>query len=271
MTRAAAAFLLVLCVGFGIGLYYAWVIAPAQVADLAPDALRADFKDQYRVAIASAYAATGNLNRAQARLALLGETSSVNELAAQAQRYLAAGQSSQVAEDLARLATDLHGGVSSVQQIPSTPVAALSPSSGSPLASPIPTASTPSPATSGAAATAKPETAPPPPSQTLAPTSTAPFIVLSQDPVCSTTLTPGLLQVTVFDHNRQPMPGIEITITWDAGEEHIFTGLKPEISAGYADFVMQSGTAYSLLVARSGSPVSGLSAPAFWPQAMRAW
>ena len=61
--------LLALGAGFGAGLYYAWVVSPLRWSDIAPDTLRADFKDQFRLAISSAYAATGNLDRARARLA----------------------------------------------------------------------------------------------------------------------------------------------------------------------------------------------------------
>jgi hypothetical protein len=99
------------------------------------------------------------------------------------------------------------------------------------------------------------------PSQTPIPSPSAPFRLLSKDQVCNPSLTAGLLQIVVLDQGRQPMPGVEISITWTSGEEHFFTGFKPEISAGYADYVMQADTTYSLLVARSGSPVSGLSAP----------
>ena len=85
--------------------------------------------------------------------------------------------------------------------------------------------------------------------------------MLAKDQVCSATLTPGLLQVVVSDSSGRPMPGVEITITWDDGEEHFFTGLKPEIGSGYADYTMQAGTAYALSVGRLGSPISDLKAP----------
>jgi hypothetical protein len=66
--------LLSLLAGVGLGLAYSWVLSPRQVTDAQPSALRAEFKDQYRSVVAAAYAATGNLPRAEARLALLGET-----------------------------------------------------------------------------------------------------------------------------------------------------------------------------------------------------
>ncbi len=57
------------------------------------------------------------------------------------------------------------------------------------------------------------------------------------------------------------MPGVEIDISWSGGEEAFFTGLKPEIADGYADYVMQAGIVYSVRIEHVGSPVSGRSAP----------
>ncbi len=57
------------------------------------------------------------------------------------------------------------------------------------------------------------------------------------------------------------MPGVQITVTWANGEENFFTGLKPDISNGYADYVMQPGVTYAIRIANTGTPVSGLLAP----------
>ena len=93
------------------------------------------------------------------------------------------------------------------------------------------------------------------------PTASAPFKLLSQEQVCNPSLTDGLMQITILDQTGRPMPGVEITVTWDAGEDHFFTGLKPEIGNGYADYVMQQGVMYTVQVARSGTPLSGVTAP----------
>ena len=258
--------LLALGAGFGAGLYYAWVVTPLRWSDITPDTLRVDFKDQYRLAISSAYAATGNLDRARARLALLGDPSPVNELTAQAQRSLASGQPVQQAQDLASLAFDLNTGAPR----PRLPASTLAPG---PTQSSAPTrtaaSSSPSPSQTSvvtpAGLTTPAATAvlalSPPPSQTPIPSPSAPFRLLSKEPVCNPNLTPGLLQVVVMDQKRQPMPGVEISIAWSSGEERFYTGFKPEISKGYADYLMQPDTTYSLLVARSGSPIAGITAP----------
>ncbi len=96
-----------LIVGIALGLVYGWVISPARVVDAAPEALRADFKDSYRAAIAAAYDSNGDLARAQARLALLGDADSYQALSAQAQQMLAAGEPFQSVQQVAQLAAAL--------------------------------------------------------------------------------------------------------------------------------------------------------------------
>ncbi|MFH1185115.1 MAG: hypothetical protein V1755_08770 [Chloroflexota bacterium] len=259
MKRFPWDWLAAIILGLVVGLAYAWVAAPAPHASTAPDSLRSDFKDEFRSAIASAYAATGDLERARVRLALLGDADTVQALSAQAQRALAAGQSFGHAQDLARLASDLQAGASSIPSSTPTQTLAAAPSS-----IPVPSAS-PDLTSAAAALAASPSadaTSPAAvPSRTPNPSPSAPFQVVNQEDVCDPALPEGLLQVTVLDDSRQPLPGIEITITWNQGEERFFTGLQPEISDGYADYSMQAGTSYSLQVARLGLPVSGLSAP----------
>src|SRR5215212_10305254 len=96
--------LLALLAGLGLGLVYSWVISPLRVLDAEPNTLRADFKDQYRSVIAAAYAATGNLPRARARLSLLGGSNVVEALNGQAQRMQANQQSFERADQVAALA-----------------------------------------------------------------------------------------------------------------------------------------------------------------------
>jgi len=252
-----------LMAGFAIGLSYSWMVSPARPVATSPSTLRSDFKDTFRSAIASAYAATGNLDRARARLALLGDPEPVNALAAQAQRSLAAGAPAETARDLANLAADLKAGVSSLARQVSpepaggnTQTATTGPTLATAIVSPT------GAATPGAIETQSTSSiASPSPSATASPIPRGPYELVSQDQVCSTTLTPGLLQVVVSDSSGRPIPGLEITITWDGGEEHFFTGLKPEIGPGYADYTMQPGTAYALSVGQVGTPVSSLQAP----------
>jgi hypothetical protein len=70
------------------------------------------------------------------------------------------------------------------------------------------------------------------------------------------------MQVSIIDKRRHQMPGVEIHLSWAGGEEIFFTGLKPEIADGYADYVMTAGVVYALRVGATGEPVVNLTAPA---------
>lgn len=255
-----------LLLGIGIGLLYAWVIAPVRYVDTAPNTLRSDFKDSFRTVIAASYAATHNIDRARTRLALLGDPNPVEALSAQAQRMLASGASFQIVQDVAGLASDLRTGIASAPASASpSPVASL------PIATrtspPVPTMTGTNEPTAEPTAT-EPAPTPPPfntptarPSATPIPTASTPFQLVGRDEVCNPNLTGGLLQVSILDSHRHQMPGVEIDISWPGGEESFFTGLKPEIADGYADYVMLPGVTYSVRVARSGTPTPDLSAP----------
>ena len=254
--------------GFGLGLLYAWVIAPIRYVDTTPNTLRADFKDAFRTSIAASYAATHDMERAKARLALLGDPNPIEALTAQAQRMLAAGEPFDTVREVASLATDLQNGVVSAQV---SATLALVSGQGTPIQTPTlspltQTLTMGSPGNTPTLESSTPtvvfDTPTPRPTRTPIPTASAPFQLINQEEVCNPNLTDGLLQISVLDSHRHQMPGVEITISSDAGEESFFTGLKPEIGDGYADYVMQAGTVYSLRVAHSGNPVTGLTAPA---------
>ena len=246
--------LLALMLGIALGLGYAWVIAPVQVIDSAPEALRSDFKDQYRAVIAASYASNGNLTRAQSRLVLLGDADVYQALSAQAQQLLAAGQTRE-SQQVAGLASALQGLAPTVA--PSTPTElALATSTraanSSPAPSPTPTdIETPLPFYT---ATARP-------TQTLIPTPGKPFELGSQENVCDESLGEGLLQVTVQLTSRRQLSGIELILSWSGGEEHFFTGFKPDLGNGYADFAMSPGVFYTLRAAEGGAVVPGLTPP----------
>lgn len=267
---------LALLAGIGLGLVYAWVLSPTRVVDSQPSTLRADFKDHYRSAIAAAYLATGNLARAQARLSLLGDVDSIEALNAQAQRMLATGQLFEEADQVAALASALdQNDVSPPTSTPTTPTTQNINS----ITSTVSTVNTINPPTSTFSASSPevpvqltetpqaietqttPIAATPRPTRTFIPTAGAPFALTGQESVCDPNLPDGLLQVLVLNSNRRQMPGIEILITWEGGAENFFTGLKPELGNGYADYVMMADITYTLQL-RSGSDIaSGLTTP----------
>ena len=269
MRRIPWDILLALLVGLGLGLVYAWTLAPRGATNTNPDILRADFKNQYRSAIAAAYAATGNLPRAQARLDLLGDANPVEALNAQAQQMLASGESFQQADQIAALALALsdNGNIAPTETEFVEPVTAVANNDISTATLPPPPPEVP------IALTETPQTLEPEPTQaviiestarptrTPIPTFGAPFKATGQDTVCDANLPDGLLQVFVYNNNRRQLAGIKITVTWDGGEEQFFTGFKPEIGNGYADFIMIPNIIYTVQLARGSEIVSGLTTP----------
>lgn len=285
--------ILALLVGLGLGLAYSWLISPVTYVDANPALLRADFKDQYRVVIAASYKASHDLARARSRLELLSDTDPIGELSAQAQRMQGAGESFDNVQPLAQLATDLQQGVASVPSantpstnalITNTPVATRTFAS-TPFTAVTSTPDLETPLAEESTATTSAEFIEPTPVPTLAfeqtplapqqlftvtprPTSTPrsgiekPFTLVGQDTVCDAKLQPGLLEFSLIDSRRREVAGAEIIVTWSQGEDHFFTGFKPELGDGYADFIMQPDTVYSVRVLKGGSFVPNISAPA---------
>jgi hypothetical protein len=286
-----------LLIGLALGIAYAWAIAPLEYVDTTPESLRADFKDEYRFLIAFSHRAHGNLERTKARLSLLGDADPVAALGEQAQRMLAGNVEMSRVRILADLAEALQNpaahsagpapatvaaletGALPAQPAQSGPTATIPPTdatspfepilepsetptfqpSPSPSLSPDPRTRTATPtrtplrtATPIATATARPS---------LTPTATPgqPFQLLSQSTFCDARR-PGLLQVILQNSAGSPAAGIEIIITWFGGQEEFFTGLKPELGHGYADFVMTPGVEYALSLSNGVTRITGLQA-----------
>ena len=282
--------------GLGLGLLYSWVISPAEYVDTPPFSLRGDYKDQYRAVIAAAYVASGDLPRAQARLNLLQDEDPSLALVAQAQRFLAEGQNVQDAQALADLASALGQAPTPFPTQPEDTATSLPTATptveSSPTATPSPTiqasatftppaeSETPLPtaATATQDGTLRPTLTPsltptpratltpslsPTPTSSQTPTATLapPFVLDNQVLVCNPQLSEPQIQVFVSNAAGVGIPGVEVIVTWNGGEEHFFTGLKPDIDIGYADFVMTPQTTYALQVGEGGQVISSLTAP----------
>jgi hypothetical protein len=267
-----------LVIGLVAGMLFGWMVQPVQYTNTKPASLRSDFKDQYRALIASAYLADGNLVRAKARLELLGDPDMYRTLAEQAQRTLADGSFPQEARALGVLAVALGQAPATANVTPAAP--GITPSAGT-ASLPLPTASAAisgtlslkptSASTQSASPTAGPTRTPRPtstpmptftPLPSLTPTATqgAPYILDSQQAVCDITIPGPLLMVTALNAARQEVPGVEVVASWDGGEDHFYTGLKPELGLGYTDFSMTPGVVYSVRLAGGGPPIQNLTA-----------
>ena len=271
MRRLVWSVLFALLFGAGMGVAYAWVISPHPIMNAQPSALRTEFKDQYRSLIAAAYAATGNLPRAQARLSVMGDANPIDALNAQAQRMLASPQTFERAEQVAALASALGGEMNSAPvpaptlDIPIEVGNTFTPTSPS-LLTDLPSlpAETLEPIETQATVVGVEPTileSTPRPTATATEAPGKPFTLTGQETICDSNLPDGLLQVIVLNRNRRQLAGVEIGITWDGGKEQFFTGLKPELGNGYADYLMTPDTNYTVQLARGSDVALGIIAP----------
>jgi hypothetical protein len=225
--------------GIAGGLYYAWNINPVAYVDAAPSSLRQDFQSDYITLIAASYAATGELDRAQVRLSVFSLEDLGSYLGRLAQNRLAEGRPESEARALAMLAAAVGEGPPA---LPITPSPSESASTGEPSIT-----SSPSPSNT--------------PRPMRPPTSTpgAPFELIEQEKVCDPSLGGPLLQVRILDALSEGVPRMSILVIWDSGQEKFFTGLKPELGLGFADFAMTEGVIYTLQVSDADRLVTGLT------------
>jgi hypothetical protein len=270
-----------LVIGLAIGLVYAWVIRPVQFTNTFPSTLRADYKDRYRALIAAAYMADNNLVTARARLDLLQDQDLYGTLAEQAQRTLAEGKSPQEARALGLLAVALGQAPAKATAFspatPGGPSVTVTAASTTPLpVNSLLTATVTSTVSSGAIFSLTIQTPTvrvlkttqlptatdtPLPTRTPVPTPAAPFVLASKEKVCDPNLSAPLIQVQAQNADGQAVPGVEVIVNWGTSEEnHFFTGLKPELGQGYADFTMTPGVVYTLRLAGGGQPIPDLAA-----------
>jgi hypothetical protein len=247
--------------GVVLGIILSSWIIPVRYVDTDPSSLREKDRQAYRVLIARAYLAEGDINRAIARLRLLQESDPADLIVSQAQSMLAKGQSESDARALALLAAAVNAPSMAVTPLPPmTPVAGQT-------TQPLLTTETPS-TTGTLAVTAATRT--PGPTSTPRPTFTpmatvGPPYMLDGEPVVDCDPLPDrpLLKITVLNASNQPVPGVMIEISQSSGGlETFYTGLFPEINSGYADYEMTPGMTYSIRVGETGQPVSNLFAPA---------
>jgi hypothetical protein len=233
--------------GLVLGLTLTWVVWPVEYHNTDPVDLRPEHKEDYIVLVGAAYAVDGDLGRAEARLAKLGEKDIDSVVAGLAERYLRENRDVEETRSLAKLADALGVSTSAMLVYIATPT-------------PLPTFTLESPSVAQG---------PPPP---MVPTLTLPATI---EPPGATT-TPdavfhlsekhrfcegqggGRILVYVRDEEGQGLPNVRITISWSESKEKFFTGLKSEKDLGYADFAMQQGMVYNLFVVGS-EVVEGLS------------
>lgn len=250
--------LLGLLIGLALSLTYVWLLNPIQVYGSTPADLKPRLKEDYVVLVASAYAVDDDLDKAQKRLAELGDPEAGRTVARLAQQYIAAGRSVKETRSLAKLSAALGITSSSLLVYISTPTPTnTTPPTKTPTATPKRPTNTPTPAPPPSKTpTPRPPTVTASPTRTQTPTPPRPtptkapetaFEVAELRPICSRG--DGLLEVYVRDVAGKGLSGVEMAITWAGNENRFFTGLKPEIDPGYADFQMEAGVIYRLTLA----------------------
>lgn len=241
MKRSAPIILAVsMVVGVAGGLLYTWILDPIESYDSSPDTLRAQDKFVYLAIIGDLHALEEDRPQAEARLAELGVEADGLVLAGLIEQYLDSGGQAEEVRNLARLAEALgaSGGVLLVFAAAPTP-------------SPEPTATLPT----------QPGAQQPATSLTPVPTVTpAPsFHLAEQTAVCAEPGQPGSIVVRVWDEAGNGLAGVEVVVSWSAGQDRFFTGLRPELGTGYADFEMVPEVEYEVALAGfNGETAQGL-------------
>jgi hypothetical protein len=255
--RPLIALFLGVALGLALGLTISWGLWPVQIINADPVDLRAALREDYLVLIGQAYTADGNLPRTRQRLATLGEWGQAQAVADLAARYVTEGRAPRAVGALTALADALSGSAVVVR-----PTVTASPTAAQALPAPSETpisTTTPTPQRT--------------PTVTPTPTPRPPVRLVKSEQICSGADRAGHILVYMQDQQGVGLPNIEIRVSWATGEDRFFTGLKPEVDPGYADFEMESGVSYQVRVGEVGSEVaSGISAaPCAGGEEVAAW
>ena len=201
--------------GLFLGFVLAWIIWPAHVSTVGPDSLANSYKDQYRLEVSLAYASTRDLGRAEARLALLGDSDAVRALTTQAQEALASESTQREARALGGLAQDLGVHLKSQQ---STAAAVNTPNPGEQPATPFESGT-------GAA-----------------------YVLDNQQLTCGDPQGQPSIQIYTSDANNLPQAGIELTLSSGEDKINLTTGQQPSQGPGYAGTAIQPQSVYTLFI-----------------------
>ncbi|MBK8987298.1 MAG: hypothetical protein IPM39_14680 [Chloroflexi bacterium] len=249
---AAGLFLLGLVIGLIGALYYAWVIAPVVYTDASPARFSERYKAEYIYLVSESFAADGDWQRASERLAALGDEALAERVDAQLEGYLRAQRPAADIEHLAQLAQRLGAQGTAVALFAPDMAATRTPTpaaTDTPAPTPTHTA-VPSP-------TAQPSATP---TATTAATATPQpnYRLLAQERVCLAGTAVSRIEVETLDALLNQLPGVEVIVRWDSGEDRFFTGFKPEQGAGYGDFSMTPSVSYSVALVDGSPEISGL-------------
>ncbi len=253
-------FLIGLLLGAAAGLYYAWVMNPVTLVNIAPHQLTEQDREAYILLVGESYLLDRDLDRARARLDLLRDRDIAQTVAVQADSAFLRGARPEEVRALTALAEAL-GAVPLAADVFSSTIVAQMPAQqtpGTPTATfeAIPTPTPP------AGFDSEPTPLAPLPTPTSLLDSGTTFELVSRDVQCPDSSTAGLLQVIVNDWGGGGIPGVEVLVQWQGGEDRFFTGLKPEYGSGYADLQMAPDRLYIVTLVGLSDPVLGIDSTA---------
>ncbi len=233
-------------IGIGIGLAYTWVLDPTVITNTAPWQLSKQGQTAYMVAISVSYAKDHDLNRTVTRLLELRLGDKTWQALADTGCELARTNYASTNTGLTAIRSMIElarsqGAISCDSPLfANTNTPAPTPTFVRPTATLIPPPTKTLLPTLGATFT--PATPVP---DNLTPTPSGDFKIALIEPLCSAKQ-PRLLIVQVQDADGAGIPGMPVEVIAPNGKETFFTGLKPERGAGYADYQMTDGSAYTV-------------------------
>lgn len=242
---SASLLMIGLIVGLVAALIYTWLVAPVEYIQVSPARLSDEEKAEYIYLISQSYAADENWDRAQARLSVLGDSQVADTLSSLLDESVRRGDPAPRLRNLANLAVRL--GVRNPAVSLFAPGAADS--SSNELATREPTV-TPTSTRSRSILPTPTHT----PTRAPTPTALPVYRLLVKEKLCQPDRSINHIEIEVIDALLDPLPGAEIVVRWDGGEDSFFSGYYPEKGLGYADFEMSAGVAYSVMMA-DGSPI----------------
>jgi hypothetical protein len=233
-----------LILGVGSSLYYAWNVSPVVQYDTDPWQLRSGDKTQYVVAITLDFASDSNLQRAADRLLSLRlGNDPFQEVANMACELATTGyvDSTSGLRAVRSMITFYQlqgksGCADTLIPIQEEATAVVE------IEAPTPTLAPPPSKTPTPESAVRPSPTPP---AIVVPTSIPQrdFVLADINTFCDADLS-GIIEVFVQDFGSVGIPGQQVRVRWDDGEDTFFTGLKPERGPGYADFQMEANQGY---------------------------
>ncbi len=253
--------------GLAIGLFYTWMVNPVVEYNTAPWQLNEDASDAYMALVGLVYGYEENLARAEERLAPFNFERPGLAAARQACEFFRRAESLEQTAGLVALA-HAYGEITCADEVlgatltPAGPVTIVVPTeTPTPSLTPsiTPTATlTPTVDLTNMTPTIKPS-----------PTPAGPFEVVGITSFCNPRFS-GALEVNVQESGGSGIPGVEVLVTWEDGEDRFFTGLQPGENAGFANYTMEADRTYRVelpgksnlsqeMLARPCTPRGGLA------------